>query len=87
MAFKAINDSISPNGFISTLLVFKAYPYIMESNVPNSIVTKQAAALKKAMEKVKKLKAERQMANTFNMRNGPKTTAIHDLPLNSLVLV
>ena len=59
MAFKAINDSTGPNGLIPTLLVFGAYPHIVESNTPNSTVVKQAAALKKAMEEIKKLRAER----------------------------
>ena len=39
------------------------------------------------MEEVKKLRVERQVADALNMRNGPKTTAIHDLLLNSPVLV
>ena len=59
MAFKAINNFIGPNGFIPTLLVFKAYLYIIESDAPNPTVVKQAAALKKAIEKVKKFKTER----------------------------
>jgi len=59
MAFKVINDSIGPNGLIPTLLVFGAYPRIVESDVPNPTVIKRAVALKKAMEEVKKLRAER----------------------------
>ncbi len=39
------------------------------------------------MEKIKKLKAKRQVANALNMRNGPKTTAIHNLLFNLPVLV
>ena len=58
MAFKAINNFIGPNNLIFTLLVFKAYLYIVESNAPNPIVVKQAVALKKAIEEVKKLKAK-----------------------------
>ena len=38
MAFKAINDSAGPDGLIPTLLVFGAYPYMVESNVPNPMV-------------------------------------------------
>jgi hypothetical protein len=87
MAFKAINDSTGPNGLIPTLLVFRAYLYIVESDAPNPIVVKRAAALKKAMEEVKKLRAERQVVDALNMRNGPKTTIIYNLPLNSPVLV
>ena len=40
MAFKAINNSIGPDSLIPTLLVFKAYLYIVESNTPNFIVIK-----------------------------------------------
>jgi len=59
MAFKAINDSVGPNGLIPTLLVFGAYLYIVKSDVPNPTVIKRAVALKKAIEEVKKLRAER----------------------------
>ena len=34
MAFKALNNSISPNGLIPTLLVFGAYPQLININVP-----------------------------------------------------
>ena len=59
MAFKVINNFIGPNSLIPTLLVFGAYLYIVESDAPNPTVIKQAAALKKAIEEVKKLKAKR----------------------------
>ena len=58
IAFKAINNSIGPNSLIPTLLVFRAYLYIIKSNIPNPTVIKQVAAFKKAMEEVKKLKAK-----------------------------
>ena len=32
MAFKALNDSVGPNGLISTLLIFRAYPQIVNLN-------------------------------------------------------
>ena len=38
MAFKPINDFIGPNSLIPTLLVFRAYLYIVESNAPNLTV-------------------------------------------------
>ena len=38
MAFKVINNFIGPNSLIPTLLVFGAYPYIIESDTPNPIV-------------------------------------------------
>jgi hypothetical protein len=58
MAFKAINNSVGSNSLIPTLLVFGAYPCIIKSDVPNPMVVKWAIALKKAIEEVKKLKAE-----------------------------
>jgi len=58
MAFKAINNSTGPNSLTLTLLVFGAYPYIVESDAPNPTVIKQVVALKKAIEKIKKLKAK-----------------------------
>ena len=87
MAFKAINNSIGPNSLISTLLVFRAYLYIIKSNIPNPTVVKQAAALKKAIEEVKKLKAKHQVVDTLNMCNGLKITVIYNLPLNLPILV
>ena len=38
MAFKAINDSIGPNSLIPTLLVFRAYLCIVESDILNPTV-------------------------------------------------
>ena len=38
MAFKAINDSTGPDGLIPTLLVFGAYPRMVESDAPNPTV-------------------------------------------------
>ena len=38
IVFKVINDSTGPDGLIPTLLVFRAYPRIVKSDVPNPIV-------------------------------------------------
>ena len=58
MAFKVINNSIGFNSLIPTLLVFRAYLYIVKSNTPNPTVVKWAITFKKAIEEVKKLKAK-----------------------------
>jgi hypothetical protein len=39
------------------------------------------------MAEVAKIRAERQVNNALNQRNGLSVEAIHDLPLNSDVLV
>jgi hypothetical protein len=38
MAFKAINNSASPDGLVPTLLVFEAYPRMIESDALSPIV-------------------------------------------------
>ena len=87
MAFKAINDSAGLNGLVPTLLVFRAYPRIVEADASSPTVAQRAAAIKKAMAEIQKLRAERQIIEALNIRNGLNTTAIHDLPPNSPILV
>jgi hypothetical protein len=87
MAFKAINDSAGPEGLVPTLLVFGAYPRMVESDALSPTVIQRAAVIKKAIAEIQKLQAERQIADALNMRNGPNANAIHDLLPNSPVLV
>ena len=55
MAFKAINDSTGPDGLVPTLLVFRAYPRMVESDTPSPIVAQRATVIKKAMAEIQKL--------------------------------
>lgn len=87
MAFKALNDSAGPNGLVPTLLVFGAYPRMTDMDAPSPTITQRAIAMRKAMEEVRKSVASRQVNDAINTRNGPSTSLIHDLPLNSPVLV
>ena len=87
MAFKAVNNTAGPDGIVPTLLVFGAYPRMAEYDAPSPTVSQRSATLKKAMDEVQKLRAKRQVNDALNQRNGPTTTAIKDLPLNSRVLV
>lgn len=87
MAVKAVNDTAGSDGYMSTLLVFGAYLRITEYSPPAPIVAQRAAAIKKAMTKVRRLHTIRQINNALNTQNGPSSTLIHQLPLNSDVLV
>jgi hypothetical protein len=49
MAFKAINDTIGPNGLVPTLLVYGALPRMVEYDAPLPTITQRSVALKKAM--------------------------------------
>jgi hypothetical protein len=79
MAFKAINDTAGPDGIVPNLLVYGALPRTVEYDAPLPTVTQRSAALKKAMSEIQKLRANRQVADALNTRNGPSTTSIHDL--------
>jgi hypothetical protein len=67
--------------------VFRAYPRLVKGDAPSLTVSHCTTVLKKAIEEVCKLRAKRQVNDALNYRNGPSTSALKDLPLNSLVLV
>lgn len=87
MALKAINDTAGPNGLVPTVLVFGAYSRISNSHAPSASIIARATAVKKAMVEVRKCHAARKVADALNMRNGPLTKHLHDLPLGSEVIV
>jgi hypothetical protein len=87
MAVKAVNDTAGPDGLVPTLLVYGAYPRMSNLDPPAPSVTDRAAAIRKAMAEIVKLRAKQTVNSALHHRNGPDTTSIHDLPLNSEVLV
>jgi hypothetical protein len=87
MAVKAVNDTAGPDGIVPTLLVFRAYPRMAETDVPSPSITQRAAVIKQAMAEVRKCHAVRQVADALRMRNGPRIDHLYDLPVNSQVLV
>ena len=52
MAFKAINNTASPNRLVPTLLVFGVYPWMVELDVLSLSVTQRANAIKKAIVEI-----------------------------------
>jgi hypothetical protein len=87
MAVKAVNDIAGPNGLVPTLLVFGIYPQISELDPPAPSITQRALVIRKAIEEVSRIRAEQQVKDALNQQNGPSVNAIHDLPLNSNVLI
>ena len=55
MAIKAINNTTSPNGLVPTLLVYRAYLKISNLDPAAPSITKQAAAIQKAITEIVKL--------------------------------
>ncbi len=87
MTFKTLNDSTELNDLISTLLVFEAYFRMIEMNALSSTITQRFIAMRKAMNEVRKSIAARQVNDALNIRNDSFSTLIHNLSLNSDVLV
>jgi hypothetical protein len=87
MTFKVINDSIEFNDLIFTLLMFEIYFRMIEMNASSFIITQRAIVMKKIMNEIRKFNAIRQMNDALNIRNELIITLIHELSLNSLVLI
>ena len=87
MAVKAVNNTTGPDRLVPTLLVYRAYPRISNLDPPAPSITERAATIQKAIAKIVKLRAKQAVSNALHYRNGPNTTLVHDLPLNSKVLI
>jgi hypothetical protein len=87
MTFKALNDSIELDELILILLVFEIYSRMTEMNASSLTITQQVIAMKKIMKEVRKFNATRQMNDVLNTRNELNITLIHELSLNSSVLI
>jgi len=87
MAVKAANNTAGPDGLVLTLLIFGAYPYISELDPLAPSIIQQAAAIKKAMEEIIRIRAKKQVDNTLNQQNGLSVTTIYNLPLNLDMLI
>ena len=80
MAVKAVNDTISPNGLVSTLLMFGAYLRMTRSSALSALIIKRAEAVRTAMTELRHLNAKRQIKDALTMKNSPNTVSTLDLP-------
>ena len=87
MAVKAVNDIASLDGLVPILLIFGAYPRLTSSDPLSPGIIKRAEAIYMAMKEVRRFYAERQVQEALAIRNGPRTTDILDLPLQSIIRV
>ena len=87
MAVKAVNDTAGPDRLILILLIYRAYLRISNLDPPAPSIIDRAAIVRKAMAEIVKLWAKQTVNSALYYYNGPDTTPIHDLPLNSEVLV
>lgn len=54
MSFKAINDLVSCNGLVPTLLVLGPYPRMTELDAPSTSMSQHSIAMKKAINEIQK---------------------------------
>ena len=87
MIIKAINNTIEPNGLISTLLVFGTYPRLANSSPLLSFISIRAEAIRKTIKKIRYLKAKRLISDGLNTRNGLNILETLNLSLQSEVKV
>jgi hypothetical protein len=87
MAVKAVNDTAGPDGLVPTLLVYGAYPRMTNLDPPAPSIIDRVAVIWKAMLEIAKLRAKQAVSSALNHCNRPDITLVHDLPLNSEVLV
>jgi len=87
MAVKAVNNTTGPDGLVPTLLVYGAYLRISKLDPFTPSIMERAAAIQKVIAKIVKLRAKQTINNALYYRNGPNTTLVYDLLLNSEVLI
>jgi hypothetical protein len=87
MAFKVINDLVESNELVLTLLVFDVYSRMTEFDASSSTITQRFMTMRKAMKEIRQLHAKRQINDALNTRNESFTTLIHDLLINSSILI
>jgi hypothetical protein len=84
---KAINDTVDSDDLVLILLIFETYSRMHVMNFSTSSITQRAMIIEKAMTEIRKFRVERQIADALNIRNDSIVISIHDLFLNSDVLI
>lgn len=87
MTVKAVNDTAGPDGLVPTLLVFGAFSRMTSSDLPTPSTIPLAKAIRKAVEEVSKLHAQRQITDALSTRHGPRTHNTLRVPIGGDVLV
>jgi hypothetical protein len=84
---KAINDTVDSDDLMFILLIFETYSRMHIMNFSTSSIIQRVMTIEKVMIEIRKFRAERQIIDVLNIRNDHIIASIHDLLLNSDVLV
>jgi hypothetical protein len=81
IAVKTVNDLAGLDSIMPTLLVFRAYSCMIRDSLLLPSITERAKAIYKAIKKVRRLYAERQVNNALAIRNRLNTEPVLTLLL------
>ncbi len=84
---KTINDIVESDDLVLTLLIFDVYSRMHVMNSSISSINQRTMIIEKVMIEIRKFRAERQVSDALNTRNESIVISIHDLLLNSNVLI
>jgi hypothetical protein len=87
MIIKAINNTVELDELVLTLLVFETYSRMHIMSLSTSSISQRAMTIKKAMTEIRKFRVEKQIVDALNIRNDSNVSSVHDLSLNSDVLI
>ncbi len=87
MIVKAVNDTTDFDELVSTLLMFDVYSRMHAMNLSSLTISQRVMIIEKVMNEIRKIRIERQVVDAVNTRNDFVITSIHDLSLNSDVLI
>ena len=87
MTIKIIHDIVNLDNLVFILLIFKVYSPMHVINLSTFNIIQRVASIKKTMNEIKNIHAKRQMNNALNTRNESIIISLHDLSINSNVLI
>lgn len=88
MAVKAANDSVDPDGLVTTLLVYETLPHFcLPKDPPSPSTLQRAVVLQKSTESMTRYFASSQICDALSTRNGAYVTYIQKAFVDCPVLV
>lgn len=87
MTFKALNNSLRADEFVSTLLIFGAYLRAIETEESLPEVTERKITICIFIRELERIRASPQVHDALNTLNFLSTTQIHKVSVNSPALV
>ena len=84
---KIVNDTIEYNNLVSTLLVFETYFHIINDDASSLFIIEKVKIIKITMNEIVKLHVKKQTINVLHQRNGSQIMKIHDISIDSSILI